>query len=382
MISLERINQLLARDSIRCSWDEEDCKVIIPPVVKLSKMNRRLVSGRYILLWGDIHGHCGLSDGEGTIEEYFAFAKEVAKLDFASHTPHDWNPGLEALTKKSWEYQLEVADEFNISDEFVTIPGYEWSSKDRRFGHRVVYFKESSAGFVSWKDAPEPKMLRERLEENGVKYLISIAHPSEPKYPSDFADVDDKIERIVEIYGTAGCFESPSCKYARQDERLTVSNFVFTQLQVGMYFGLIGTSDSHTGHIGYDTGNYPAFRGGLTGVWVEEFSREGVFDALYSRRTIASTGERICVEFRIGDSWLGSKVNYEEGLKGYLKCMGTNRLRCVDVLKNCEVWKRWDKIEDSKFEADFDEIGPDSFYLVRVEQEEGNICWCSPIWVR
>lgn len=91
-------------------------------------------------------------------------------------------------------------------------------------------------------------------------------------------------------------------------------------------FGLIGASDSHnsstpveednyTGKIGSADGTPELRRGGsfinthneqygasgLAGVWATENTREGVFDALKSRETFATSGPRIAIRFFAGE---------------------------------------------------------------------------------
>ena len=39
--------------------------------------------------WADLHGHSGLSDGTGTPEDYFRYARDVARLDVVALTDHD-----------------------------------------------------------------------------------------------------------------------------------------------------------------------------------------------------------------------------------------------------------------------------------------------------
>ncbi len=50
------------------------------------------------ILWADLHGHSNLSDGTGTPEDYFHYARDVAALDVCALTDHDhW--GMVPLSK-------------------------------------------------------------------------------------------------------------------------------------------------------------------------------------------------------------------------------------------------------------------------------------------
>ena len=41
------------------------------------------------LVWADLHGHSNLSDGTGTPDDYYRYARDVAGLDVAALTDHD-----------------------------------------------------------------------------------------------------------------------------------------------------------------------------------------------------------------------------------------------------------------------------------------------------
>src|SRR3989339_2261472 len=51
------------------------------------------VFGQYHIYWGDVHGHSSLSDGKGSPDDYFTHARDVARLDFAILTDHDFGNG-------------------------------------------------------------------------------------------------------------------------------------------------------------------------------------------------------------------------------------------------------------------------------------------------
>jgi len=37
---------------------------------------------QYHVYWGDVHGHTSISDGKGSLDDYFTYARDAAKLLF------------------------------------------------------------------------------------------------------------------------------------------------------------------------------------------------------------------------------------------------------------------------------------------------------------
>ena len=98
--------------------------------------------------WADLHGHSVRSDGTGTPEAYYRYARDVAGLDVAALTDHDhW--GLPFLDESSegWREIREATEAHYEPGRFVTIHGYEWTSW--LFGHRhVLHFGGSEQAGV------------------------------------------------------------------------------------------------------------------------------------------------------------------------------------------------------------------------------------------
>ena len=89
------------------------------------------------IVWGDLHGHSQLSDGTGTPDDYFWYARDVAALDIISLTDHDhWGMRFLDQSPDSWEAILDAARRFHEAGRFVTLPGYEWTNW--LHGHRHV----------------------------------------------------------------------------------------------------------------------------------------------------------------------------------------------------------------------------------------------------
>ena len=89
-------------------------------------------AAQYHVYWGDVHGHTALSDGKGSLDEYFAYARDVAKLDFVIVTDHDFGSAAPwRLPREAWQTTQAKADEFTVNGKFVGIAGYEWTSQPK-----------------------------------------------------------------------------------------------------------------------------------------------------------------------------------------------------------------------------------------------------------
>ena len=108
-------------------------------------------------LWGDLHAHCAVSYGFGTLERALANAEE--HLDFCSVTGHAFWPDMPtdverhdalilkhlggfAKLQRAWPDVLAQVAAANARGPLVALPSYEWHS--RRHGDHNVY------GFSSW----------------------------------------------------------------------------------------------------------------------------------------------------------------------------------------------------------------------------------------
>ena len=95
--------------------------------------------------WADLHAQSTETIGTGTVEDYFAFARDRAFLDVASHQGNDFQ-----VTDAFWKRLQKVTREYNEPGRFVAFPGYEYSANTGLGGdHNVIYAKEGKGAVVS-----------------------------------------------------------------------------------------------------------------------------------------------------------------------------------------------------------------------------------------
>ena len=301
--------------------------------------------------YGDIHNHCGISYGHGTLEDAFANAR--LQLDFCSVTGHGYWPDMPrneerlkelveyhehgfAKLRNRWEYVREVTEANNKDGEFVTFLSYEWHCM--RSGDHTIIYKGNEGDIIP---APTLVDLKRALAERQQKGIDAIAMPHHISYPTGYrginwADFTAAFSPVVEIVSMHGCSESDDAPYpplhtmGPRDHNSTAQH----GLARGHIFGFVGNTDHHSAHPG-------SYGCGRMGVWAQSLTREAIWEAIHARRTYALTGDRIALQFSVNGRLMGAVIpertverNIEIGV------MGGGPIDYVELMKNNETIHR------------------------------------------
>jgi hypothetical protein len=173
--------------------------------------------------------------------------------------------------------------------------------------------------------------------------------------------------------------------------------FAQAYLQKGYKVGLIGGSDGHKGTAGHPrmatmgAGRYAnilrrrdaGWGGGpLLAVMAERLDRASLWEAFRQRRVYASTGARALVSFRINDQPMGSELQVGGYIRIDIRIEGTAPIARVDLVRGDRRRARWESSE-RHVEISLTDRPPagETYYYLRVEQNDGELLWTSPIWV-
>jgi hypothetical protein len=347
----------------------------------LGRSNPLLVSEQLPgVLWGDLHGHTALSDGTGTPDAYYDYARWVAGLDFAAITDHDhW--GMRFLDQRPdlWEEILAAARAHHDPGHFVTVPGYEWTSWIH--GHRhVLFFGDYAQVHSSMDPATEhPQGLWRAL---AGKQAITVAHHSGGgPVPTDWSiPPDPSLEPIVEVLSVHGGSEAPDAPGSIYDP--VAGTFVRDALARGFPLGFIGGGDSHDGHPGLV--HLAAGRGGLMAAVDASRDRAGLLEALRSRRVYATNGVRTLLFTTLDGAPMGSSVEPSERASLVLFAVGDGPLRRVEVIRSGRLVESIPAEAEPLVQATIELEGlEDGEYLyLRVVQSNGGLALSSPFFVR
>lgn len=242
--------------------------------------------GSQRLYWGEMHGHEGYTDGNGTTDWYMDYARNVAFLDFATLTGHDL-----MLSELHFRDVLRATRENNDPEGgFLTFPAYEWTIQWTYGGHHNVYYLDEDQRVVATSSSGTlSRMLQMQREYNDPDKVLVIPHAHQP---GDWNSIETDLGPLVEIYSNHGSFEWFGRRY----------------LDTGHRVGFNAASDDHIGH----PGNSPArtqVRGGLAAVYADDLSREAVFSSLKNRNTYATTLARMVLETDVAGAGMGEVVS-------------------------------------------------------------------------
>ena len=118
------------------------------------------------------------------------------------------------------------------------------------------------------------------------------------------------------------------------------------------------------------------------GVYVEEFTREGIITGFKARHTCAAT-DKIFVELSCGDHLMGEVFETDKKPVLTFQIFGTAPVKRVTIIRNEEDYH---VIEPNKKSvsgswADASPVAGENRYYLRIEQKDGNMAWSSPLWI-
>lgn len=334
------------------------------------------------VLFGDLHGHSSLSDGTGTPEAYYDYARHVAALDFVSLTDHDhWGiPFLDG--QPAFRERIARATQAaHAPPAFVALHGYEWTSWI--FGHRhVVYFGTEGPIYSSLDDASDtPQELWERLR--GHPALTFSHHSAGGPIATDWTvRPDPELEPLTEVASVHG--NSEAADAPAPIHRAIEGNWVRDALDRGYRLGFVGSGDSHDGHPGLT--HLASGWGGLAAVFSETNSRDALRSALRARRTYATNGPRILLETRLDGRAMGETVAATElgdEVRLVVDAVGTGALASVDVVRSGVVAASIEPEDRAEVLLAYPvrSLRPGEYLYVRVIQRDGGAAWSSPYFI-
>ena len=312
----------------------------------------------------------------GDNDKVFATAMEIV-ASLSGKTPLIKN---DKAVRNAWQAYTALADKYNEPGRFTAIIGFEWTAIGGFNLHRNVLFRGNSSLAnrtlpFSQFDSQNPedlwKYLAEFEKQTGSE-VLAIPHNGNlsngrmftvetfdgKPLTAELAAMRARFEPVIEATqikgdGEAHPFLSPNDEFANYEKwdrsnlngteakkpemlqyeyaRQALKNGLVLERKLGVNpfkFGLIGSTDAHTGMAAVEEENFfgkhsgvepephrwqhivieapdPKFNivgwqqaaAGYAGVWATENTRAAIFDAIKRKETYATTGPRMVVRF-------------------------------------------------------------------------------------
>ena len=123
---------------------------------------------------------------------------------------------------------------------------------------------------------------------------------------------------------------------------------------------------------------------GKVGVWAEELTREGIFKAVRARHTFGTSGAKMMLKFNSQTAMMGDKVTRPAGsIEFVIEALALRKIREMVVFRNNEIVFSV-KPDTPEFGTRWTDKNPPKakmlWYYVRVQAEDNELAWSSPIW--
>ncbi len=288
--------------------------------------------------WGDLHSHCAISYGTGSLER--ALRAAAGHLDFASVTGHASWPDMPTDRARYadvidyhrdgfdrfadlWPTVQAVTEHHHVPGTFVPILSCEWHSI--AVGDHNVYLPGGTGPIPVGADL----VALARAAPAGSLLVPHHVGYGPGARGIDWDAFDAARSPVVEVVSTHGASDTGSGAVASFHTMgpYHEAGSVDAGLHRGHRFGFVGGSDHHAGYPGHHGG-------GRTAVLAAELTREAIFDALRERRCYAVTGDKIILAFRIEDAPMGSALHRPRARHVRVEARGEDTIEALELVRN------------------------------------------------
>jgi hypothetical protein len=299
--------------------------------------------------YGDIHNHCGISYGHGSLDE--ALRRARRQLDFVSVTGHAYWPDMPvddprvahivdfhvkgfARLQTLWAGhfdQLAAADEPGV---FTVFPGYEIHS----FAHgdyTIVYRDIAGQPLI---EAETPAELHAKLRAEVGDGAFAFPHHIGYRLGArgvNWDTVVPDLSPVMEIVSMHGCSETSMTDRPFLHSMGPSDGFSTARhgLSLGHRFGFLGNTDHHSGYPG-------SYGHGRSAVYAPENTHESLWEGIHQRRTNALTGDCSHLFFAIGDTVQGGQIAAGGPAELELEAVGGSFIDSIDIVRNGDLVSR------------------------------------------
>jgi len=357
----------------------------VPPRDRTEPYSATVDGKTYRLLWGDTHRHSNVSrcsqGNEPSPDDLYRYGTDICRYDWFALSDHAEDPrqtGADVLDYYWWKQQ-KLADLYHVPYAMSVLYNLEWSLSFPHGHHNTLfpsrptyrldrYIASSSTLAGGWKVLEREKMR-----------AITIPHSgADPGMGTAWEVQDDRYQRVCEIFQACrGSYEHPGCPrefFITKNKK----GFYWNALEKGYHVGVIASSDHGYG-VSYAC------------VYAPDNTRESIWQAMWDRRTYGSTTYGLVLELRSGNRWMGEEWAQKDAPPLEIFVRGAAPIRSVEIIGRSRVLHAEGSVEKPLHakehrirwtDPEWDGQTAEQWYYVRVIQDDDEMAWSSPVWVR
>ena len=336
---------------------------------------------KYNHYYGLLHSHTAASDGKGTYDDAFKYARANGKVDFFAITEHSHmldnhlNVDINnANISTKWIELMNKANKYTQNGKFVAIAGYEmtWSPKTDHVGHINTFCTE---GYESRDNENiNLKNYYDKLAKS-PNSISQFNHPGE--YFGDFNNFDyyspeaDKVITLLEVVNGTGRKTS--------GKNYTIAYDYYTKaLDKGWHVAPVSNQDNHK----KDWATANDIR---TVIIASSLTKDNIFDSMRKMRVYSTEDKNLRIDYTINKNIMGSILENQKKLNISITTIDEDS---YDNTKEISIISNNGKIVASKsFNSNIAtwnlSLKPIlGYYYVKVIQNDNDVAVTAPIWIK
>lgn len=329
--------------------------------------------------FGNFHEHSDISicarAQDSRTEEDYVWMRHIARIDFGAVTDHAYNQAAPI-----WRYSEKITRAAWDPTRFVSFVGEEWTSNNEKttkppgyYGHRNLIFADPY--FPRWLNSRDqnyytPRQVWDTLAGDNFIMIPHQLADAGTNVPIDWNYTHEKFQPVAEIFQARESYEADNAP------RRTAAGYPGYFLQDvwsrGIKIGVIASPDHGGGK-------------GKAGVLTSDYTREGILNACRARHTWGTSAAKIALAFTVDDALMGDIVPQPQPAPARIHAQvhAAGPLAAVRVIRNNEiVYSFTDPGPNVTFDwQDNQPLTPSTYYYLRVERQDGELAWSSPVWL-
>ncbi|SDC15256.1 F5/8 type C domain-containing protein [Paenibacillus sp. UNCCL117] len=363
------IKEAAPEQSLMIHWIAAVRKSPLPAPKPRSRALPAPADGEYRIYFGNLHSHTAFSDGIGTPEYAYDYARYTAGLDFLAITEHSnlYDHYLDWDRSRKWADIQRMADKKTEDGAFLALFGAE-TTWYNQFGHMNTYNMDCFINTyeTDFNDIPH--------YYNTVKqYPDSIHQWNHPwscgnRHLDGFDPYDAELDEVLHLV---------EIKPAESSELGGLYYYVLA-LDKGWHIAPAGNQDNHHGQWGTEN----TLR---TAVLVDKLTREDFFDAVRHQRVYFTSALHLKVWFRVNGAIMGSRIRRTDTLQFDIKALygaetGGRIVKAEIIGEQGRVVHTFEH-EGAELEWKVELPCEDRYYFVKVYQHDDEFAATAPIWI-